>query len=350
MRPNTRSRLVLLSLLCAPLGCGRRGDVEAAAASVTPPAQTAPSAQVVAEVDGRRITLAELDERLRTKLAPLEQQIYDARAEGLRDMIGEVLLEKEAKSRGLSVEAVLAAEVDEKVPPPSQEQIAQVYGANRERLVGMPQDQAYAQIESAIRGQSQATRRREFRQELIKKAAVQTSLTPPRVSVTVPKDAPALGPADAKITIVAFLDYQCPYCHRSQAAVERLMQEHKGKVRLVHQDFPLDIHERAFAASEAARCAGDQGKFWDYHRSLLTAQGSFDGPDLKARAATLGLDKAAFATCMSSKRHDAEIHAGLEMGQKLGVNSTPTFFINGRRLIGARPYEDFEAIVVDEGV
>jgi hypothetical protein len=125
------------------------------------------------------------------------------------------------------------------------------------------------------------------------------------------------------------------------------MQEHQGKVRLVHEDFPLDIHNRAFVASQASRCAGDQGKFWEYHRNLLTAQGSFDGTDLRMRAVALGLDKEAFATCLASGRHDAEIRASLERGQKLGVNSTPPF-INAaacRRL----PHEDFES-VLNEGV
>jgi len=344
MHPKRRFALLFLPLLGAALACGRRGDVEAA------PGPAAGSEQVVAEVDGRRITLAELDDRVATRLAPLEQQVYDVRQEGLKDLIGDVLLEKEAKARGLSVEALLAAEVDAKVEGPTPQQVAQVFEANRGRLAGVGQDQAYAQIESAIRGQSQAGRRRAFREELIRKASVQTTLTPPRVKVAVPAGAPTLGPAGAKITVVAFIDYQCPYCHRSQEAIERLMREFQGKVRLVHEDFPLDFHTRAFSASQAARCAGDQGKFWDYHRSLLTTQGSFDDADLKGRAATLGLDKAAFATCLASGRHDNEIRAGLERGQKLGVNSTPTFFVNGRRLVGARPYEDFAEIVLNEGV
>jgi protein-disulfide isomerase len=338
------SNLALLSLLWLPLACGRKADVVAAAAPA------AGAEQVVAELDGRRITLAELDERVAAQLAPLEQQVYDVRSEGLKELIGEVLLEKEARARGLSVEALLAAEVDAKVGAPTSQQVAQVYEANKARLAGVSQDKAYAQIEEAIRGQSQATRKREFRQELIRKAAIQTNLEPPRVKVEVPKGAPTLGPAEAKVTIVAFIDYQCPYCHRSQEAVEKLMRQYQGKVRLVHQDFPLDIHERAFAASQAAACAGEQGKFWDYHRSLLTAQGSFDSVDLRDRAATLGLDKRAFAACLASGRHDAEIHASLERGQKLGVNSTPTFFINGRRLVGARPYEDFESAVLSEGL
>lgn len=345
MRSLLRSHLVVLPLLWVPLACGRKDEVQAAATGTA-----AGAGQVVADVDGRRITLSELDERVAQQISPLEQQLYDVRSEGLKDLIGEVLLEKEARARGLGVEALLAAEVDAKVGSPSPEQMAQIYEANRARLAGVSQDQAYAQIESAIRGQSQATRRREFRQELIQKASVQTNLEPPRVKVEVPKGAPALGPAGAKVTIVGFLDYQCPYCHRSQEAIERLMQEYQGKVRLVHEDFPLDIHTRAFAASQAARCAGDQGKFWEYHRNLLTAKGSFDGLDLKTRAATLGLNKAAFATCLASGKHDAEIRAGLDKGMKLGVSSTPTFFINGRRLVGARPYEDFQAIVLEEGL
>jgi protein-disulfide isomerase len=228
--------------------------------------------------------------------------------------------------------------------------VAQVYEANRGRLASVSQPEAVAQIENAIRGQSQAVRRRQFRQELIQKASVRTTLTPPRAKVAVPKGAPSLGPADARITVVAFIDYQCPYCHRSQEAIERLMREFQGKVRLVHEDFPLDNHTRAFAASQAARCAGDQGKFWDYHRSLLTAQGSFDAADLDGRGAALGLDKKAFAACLASGRHDEEIRASLERGRKLGVNSTPTFFVNGRRLVGARPYEDFDEAVRNEGV
>jgi protein-disulfide isomerase len=338
-----RPELVVLSLLWAPLGCGRKDQVEAAGA---PPG----AGEVVAVVEGRPITLGELDDRLAAQLSPLQQQIYDVRAEGLRELIGEALLEKEAQARGVSVEALLAAEVDTRVASPSAQQVAQIYEANRARLAGVSQEQAYSQIESAFREQSQAARRRQFRQELISKAAVRTSLEPPRVKVAAPRDAPALGPADARVTIVAFIDYQCPYCHRSQEAVERLMQAHQGKIRLVHQDFPLDFHNRAFAASQAARCAGDQGRFWEYHRNLLTAQGSFDGTDLRTRAGTLGLDKEAFATCLASGRHDAEIRASLERGQKLGVNSTPTFFINGRRLVGARPYEDFESLVLDEGL
>jgi hypothetical protein len=145
MRSMLRFELVLLSLLWAPLGCGRKDQVEAAASTASG------AVQVVAEVDGRRITLAELDERLAAQLSPLEQQVYDLRAEGLRELIGEVLLEKEAGARGVSVEALLAAEVDAKVGSASAQQVAQIYEANRSRLAGVSAEQAYLQIESAIR-------------------------------------------------------------------------------------------------------------------------------------------------------------------------------------------------------
>jgi protein-disulfide isomerase len=339
MDASLSSRLLLVSLLWTPLACARKDVVEAAPSG---------GEQVVAEVDGRRITLRELDEHLASQLSPLNQQLYDVRAEGLKDMIGEVLLEKEARRRGVTVSDLLAAEVDGKVAAPSQAQMAQIYEANRGRLAGVSQAQAYLQIENAMRGQSQAARRRDFRDELAQKAGVKTNLEPPRVTVKVPGDAPSMGSASARVTIVAFIDYQCPYCHRSQEAIERLMKVYQGDVRLVHQDFPLDIHNRAFAASQAARCAGDQGRFWEFHRNLLTSPGAFDAADFRERAAVLGLDKAAFSTCLASGRHDAAIKAAFDLGMKLGVNSTPTFFINGRRVVGARPYEDLQEIVANE--
>jgi protein-disulfide isomerase len=342
--------ILALALLSLP-ACGRR-NVEASAPGATAPGVggTSGKAAVAAVVDGHPISLAEVDERVAPQLAQVEQQIYDARQEGLKDMIGEMLIEKEAKARGIAVEALLAAEVDAKIDSPTPDQLARIYDANRARFVGVSQEQAMAQIQTTLKTQAQVLRQRAFRQELLQKASVQTSLTPPRVKVEIPKGAPILGPADAQITIVSFLDYQCPYCHRSQAAIEELLHEYPGKVRLVHFDFPLDIHNRAMDAARAAHCAGDQGKFWDYHRNLLSAQGNFDKDDLEARAATLGMDRVAFGKCLASTQHDPEIRAGLERGRKLGVSSTPTFFVNGRRLVGARPYEDFEEIVLNEGI
>jgi protein-disulfide isomerase len=166
--------------------------------------------------------------------------------------------------------------------------------------------------------------------------------------VAIPAGAPSLGPASAPVTIVEFSDYQCPYCRRAQNTVDELVAKYKDKVRLVHRDFPLDGHPRAFPAARAARCAGEQGRFWDYHRGLLVGTGDFSDQDFKSRAQALGLDGSKFDACLQSPRHDQEIRASVEDGTRIGVTGTPAFFINGRMLFGARPIEQFQEVIDSE--
>jgi len=144
---------------------------------------------------------------------------------------------------------------------------------------------------------------------------------------------------------VEFTDYQCPYCHQAQGVMDQVLQRYSGKVRLVHLDFPLDGHPGAFPAARAARCAGDQGKFWEYHHSLMTSPGAFDDADFKGRASGLGLDASSFGRCLSSSRHDPAIRASLEQGEGLGVTGTPAYFVNGRMISGARPVESFAEVI-----
>ena len=110
---------------------------------------------------------------------------------------------------------------------------------------------------------------------------------------------------------------------------------------------PLDTIPRR-CPPPAARCAGEQGKFWEYHRGLLSAPGDFSEQDFKGRAAALGLDGARFETCFQSKHHDEAIKASIEDGARIGVTGTPAFFINGRMLFGARPIEQFREVIDSE--
>src|SRR5262249_23623813 len=157
-------------------------------------------------------------------------------------------------------------------------------------------------------------RKTAFSRSLREKAAVKVALEPPRASVPVPASAPTLGPDGAPVTIVQFVDYQCPYCHRAQSTIDQILSRYPGKVQLVHRDFPLDGPPQARPAARASRCAGEQGKFWDYHRSLMTVNGPMDDADLKSRGAALKLDPVAFSTCLASDRFDAAIHAAFDEG------------------------------------
>jgi protein-disulfide isomerase len=300
---------------------------------------------VVAEVDGVPITRRELDERAAERLARIRQEEYDVRREALDEMIGERLLEKEARARGITPSDLLKDEVDRQVGPPAAADVDAVFEANRARLDGRTKEQVRPQIEKMLRDRALAERREEFSRQLRDKASVKVALEPPRSNVAVPTDAPALGPGAAPVTIVEFSDYQCPYCHRAQVTIDEVMKRYEGRIKLVHRDFPLDGHGRAVVAARASRCAGEQGRFWDYHRSLMTVRGDLSEADLAARADAFKLDPRTFATCLASDRHDAAIRASVDEGSRMGVTGTPTYFINGRMLTGARPFEEFRRVI-----
>ena len=130
--------------------------------------------------------------------------------------------------------------------------------------------------------------------------------------------------------------------------VEDLLKQYPDKVRLVYRDYPLQFHPQAFPASEAAHCAADQGKYWEYHSNLMTVEGTLQVDDLKKRAGDVGLDMAAFTSCIEGQSHDASIKASFDEGASLGVTGTPTFFINGRMIVGARPVEEIKAMIDEE--
>ena len=128
-----------------------------------------------------------------------------------------------------------------------------------------------------------------------------------------------------------------------------MAQTYGDKVKLVWKDFPLtSIHPEAFKASEAAHCAGVQGKYWEYHDRLFVNQRALQVEALKKHAIDLGLDSGAFNACLDSGKYRERVSNGLEEGTALGVGSTPSVFINGRLVMGAQPFEVFQVIIDDE--
>jgi protein-disulfide isomerase len=160
----------------------------------------------------------------------------------------------------------------------------------------------------------------------------------------------AVGPNTAPITIVEFSDYQCPYCIKWDTEVyKRLLQAYPDKIRFVYRDFPLySIHPEAEPAAEAANCAGEQGRYYDYHDKLFSEEVELGSAAYTQYASELGLDMAKFKDCLSSHRYKAEVTSDYEYASNLGVRSTPTFFINGIALIGAQPYENFKQVIDKE--
>jgi protein-disulfide isomerase len=162
-------------------------------------------------------------------------------------------------------------------------------------------------------------------------------------------DDPFLGEKSAPITIIEFSDYECPYCQQFHLETfSRLLEEYGGHIRFVYRDFPITpVHDNALPAAIAANCAGELGDYWDFHDGLFRSEGL--GRDAYVQlAASLGVDLPAFEACIDGARYSDEVLADLDYAYRLGVNATPTFFINGILLVGAQPFENFEAVILQE--
>lgn len=170
----------------------------------------------------------------------------------------------------------------------------------------------------------------------------------PNAVYRVPVDGSATkGPADALVTIVESSDFECPFCKRAAPTLKQVEEAYAGKVRIVFKHNPLPMHPNAVAAANAAEAAGAQGKFWQMHDALFAAQ-KLDRPALDAAAAGLGLDLKAFAAAVDGNRYAERIRRDQELVRSVGAGGTPTFFVNGRKLVGAQPFERFKAVIDEE--
>ena len=156
---------------------------------------------------------------------------------------------------------------------------------------------------------------------------------------------PIRGTAGAKVQIVEFSDFQCPYCGAAEPTVSQVLKDYAGKVSLVYLNFPLSFHQYAEKASEAYECAADQGKSWEYHDILFANQDALDTASLKKYASDLGLDTSKFDSCLDNGSKKAVVDADAQKGASLGVSGTPSFFINGKMLVGAQPYSAFKQVI-----
>jgi protein-disulfide isomerase len=255
-------------------------------------------------------------------------------------------MEKEAKSRNVTTEQLVATEITAKIPDPSDAEIQKVYDSNKAQLQGQTLDQVKPRIVEFLKQQGGAERQEAFIEELKKKYPTTVALKPPVVNVAT-AGRPEMGAANAPVTIIAFSDYECPYCKRAHTVVDEVMKKYDGKVKLVYRDYPLPFHEHARPAAEAANCANAQGKFWPYHQKLWDAS-DLSTDKLKAMAGELGLDQQKFDDCLAKSQFKADIDKDIADGSAVGVTGTPAFFINGRMLSGAQPFEKFKEVIDQE--
>lgn len=291
------------------------------------------ASKTIAHVGDRAISLAELDRAGGRSIYDLSQQLYEARVRALYQLLSTELLQREAHARSMSADELLAREVIPKVTAVSD---AEVEAFLTSQGSGTPKDaRGRNQAQMYLGMKRQADAKREYVSTLFQKHGVRVALEPPppppKEEVLGP-ETPAIGTAEAPVTIIAFSDYRCPYCRDLSHSIDELLRSHRDEVRVVYRHFPLQEDSEKLA--HATLCADEQGKFPEYHRRLFSAKTGAE--DTTQIAVELDLDLQIFDACMSSKRYQARIEADLQEGRRLGINGTPTLFIEGQRLRGAQ--------------
>jgi protein-disulfide isomerase len=309
-------------------------------------------------VNGESITEQQVLTAARAELTRLDanrpqpQSAYDrARLEvlwrALDAIIEDKLITAEAAVLKVTKERLLEIEVESNVETPSAADVDAFYEANKAQIPGVK-----AQVLPQVRQYLIDSSRRRYRAMLVeglkRRHVVVTNLDPLRTQIAT-AGYPSRGPANARVTLVEFADFECPFCGGLYPTLKQVEKNYADRVRFVYRQFPLvNMHPHAQKAAEASLCANDQKKFWEFHDSLFSNQQQLEIADLKQRAVTLKMDTGAFNQCLDSGVKAAAVRQDQDEARKYGVTSTPTMFINGRLLSGNRPYGDIRAIIEDE--
>jgi protein-disulfide isomerase len=304
------------------------------------------SNQVLAVVDGKPITEADIRAKNADQFKALDreyqQNVHQLLESSLDQAVQDRLLEAEAAARKVTKDQLLA---EIKPAAVTDADVDAFYEQNKAQIP-RPKDQVAAQIKTYLEQQGQQKARSEYFKTLEAKYKVDMKMEPIRVDVAA--TGPAKGPANAPVTIVEFSDFQCPFCSRLTPTLKQVEEKYGNKVRLVFRQYPLPFHQNAQKAAEASLCAADQGKFWELHDAMFGNQSELGVDQLKAKAASLGLNADKFNKCLDSGEKAAAIQDDIKAGSAAGVSGTPAMFINGRFINGAVPIDNLTTVIDDE--
>ena len=298
---------------------------------------------VVARVERGVIREQELDEWIKDDWFAAQSAdptaLYKLRLDALDRLVDERVLAAEAKRESLTETQIMDKRIRAKGPV-TDDEIESFYEQNQDRI---RKDQTVEELSPRIREFLEEDRRNQVMADLRREAGAEIVLAPPRFEIA--GDGPSRGPADARVTIQEFSDYQCPYCKRAEANMEELLALYPEDVRLVYRQFPLDFHPQARGASEAAICADSMGRFWEYHDLLFDHQKNLGTEALIGYAEGLGLDRKEFEACLEADSTRIRVDEDIAAARATGATATPTFFINGIQLRGAKPASAFQPII-----
>lgn len=316
---------------------------------------------IAASVDGQPITIAELDAKAAADLAREDENYKEtlrraershrATTQALREatldgLIREKTLAAEAKATGQRPEDILAAHAAHE---PTDEEMRAYYKAN-----ATPSAPPYEQVTDVIRTRLAAENRQKAETDLARTLrghhAVEWHL--PRERLEVAADGPSRGPADAPVALIEFADFQCPYCSRLEPLLKTVLERYPTQVKLVYRQLPIpQLHPEAERAAQLSLCAAEQDRFWPMHDALFTLfadRGTLDAVTLNALSETIGLKAESVQACLESGRTRSIIERDVKAADALGVEGTPSLFLNGRPLRGGVSEESLRDAIDEE--
>jgi protein-disulfide isomerase len=299
---------------------------------------------VIAVIDGAKITQADLEQKHASNLFQARNKYYEEERKVLDQYVEEYIIEQAAKKEGVSVDELMKRHTASAAGVDPSDDALRVYYEGLD--TSEPFDTAKDKIKDYLRQRRITKAKTAYIQSLKAAAKVEVDLAAPRAETSL-KGVAVRGPKDAAVTVVEFADFECPYCQQMEPKLAKLQQEFAGKLAFAYKDFPLPMHSHAQKAAEAAHCAGEQSKFWEYH-DLLFSNHKLDIPGLKENARTLNLDGDAFDKCLVSGAMAPAVKANLDEATTMALAGTPGFFINGRYLEGNLPYEALQKTVAEE--
>jgi protein-disulfide isomerase len=307
-------------------------------------------AGVVAKINGEEITEDMLIGEDKLDFFELKKREYELRMDRLNKLLVDKLVGAEAKKAGMSLQDYTDKKITGGKIKISDKDYNKFVKDKR-----IPESQINPQIKERIMSYLEQQKKQDmvdaYVAKLTKGSPVEVYFNKPKMSVNVDiAGAPAFGKDGAKVTIVEFSDFQCPFCSRGADVVTELKKKYGSKIKVAFKHFPLPMHREARPASEASMCVNEQSadKFWKYHDLVFKNQDKLDDASLAKYAKDVGADAKKFEDCYKSGKYKEAVQKDLDYGEKIGVKSTPTFFVNGQLIAGAVPIESFSEIIDEE--
>lgn len=297
-------------------------------------------------IDGKPYGVEDIDRRL-------GDQLYRLRSVALRELLANELIPSEARRRGITVKELLSQEIDQKVKAPTDEELRSTYEA-AQRKGDIPSDKPFDEVKAGFRevrtSVTAGDRQKAFFDELLEKHHVYINLAAlGRPAMHLTEDGPRAGAADAAIKLVEYTDFASKNCKLGHATIEALLRERGQSVSFHFRHVPNNKENPASQkAAEAALCAHEQGKYWEYRKLLFANQGRLDHPALIGYAADATLNVSAFEQCLAAGKMAASIERDTEEAKKNQLQGSPTYSLNGTPLSGALEPEYFNDLIKTE--